>query len=144
MRKLFLIVSFCIFTVSVYAQTIVNETEIGDGDAIAVQTPIAIIPEPVSLMKKTGTFTLPENVTIHALKSSELKQSITFLTDRITTATGKFVSTANSATHPTIKLILNTQEDAQLGNEGYKLNVNPTQIVVTANKPAGIFWAYNP
>lgn len=140
MRKLFLIVSFCIFTVSVYAQTIVNETEIGDGDAIAVQTPIAIIPEPVSLMKKTGTFTLPENVTIHALKSSELKQSITFLTDRITTATGKFVSTANSATHPTIKLILNTQEDAQLGNEGYKLNVNPTQIVVTANKPAGIFW----
>ncbi|WP_421944930.1 beta-N-acetylhexosaminidase [Pedobacter sp.] len=140
MRKLFLIVSFCIFTISGYAQTIVNETEIGDGDAIAVQTPIAIIPEPVSLMKKTGTFTLPENVIIHAVKSSELKQSIAFLTDRITTATGKFVSTANSAAHPTIKLILNTQEDAQLGNEGYKLNVNPAQIVVTANKPAGIFW----
>jgi len=140
MRKLFLIISFCIFTLSGYAQTIINETEIGDGDAIAVQTPIAIIPEPVSLMKKNGTFTLPENVIIHALKSSELKQSIAFLTDRITAATGKFVSTANSAAHPTIKLILNTQEDVQLGNEGYKLNVNPTQIVVTANKPAGIFW----
>ncbi|MDN3586916.1 family 20 glycosylhydrolase [Pedobacter aquatilis] len=140
MRKLFLIISCCIFTANVYAQTIINETEIGDGDAVAVQTPIAIIPEPVSLMKKSGTFTLPENVTIHAVKSGELKQSIAFLTDRITTSTGKFVSTANSAAHPTIKLILNTQEDAQLGNEGYKLNVNPTQIVVTANKPAGIFW----
>ncbi|WP_316734861.1 beta-N-acetylhexosaminidase [Pedobacter aquatilis] len=140
MRKLFLIISCCIFTANVYAQTIVNETEIGDGDAIAVQTPIAIIPEPVSVMKKTGMFTLPENVTIHAVKSGELKQSIAFLTDRITTSTGKFVSTANNAAHPTIKLILNAQADAQLGNEGYKLNINPTQIVVTANKPAGIFW----
>ncbi|WP_231464251.1 beta-N-acetylhexosaminidase [Pedobacter sp. Leaf132] len=140
MRKLFLIVSFCISTIGVYAQSIVNETESGDGEAVAMQTPIAIIPQPVSLMKKSGTFTLPENIVIQAQKSGDLKQSIAFLSDRITTATGKFVSTANSAAHPTIKLILNTQDDTQLGNEGYKLNVNPTQIVITANKPAGIFW----
>ncbi|WP_231491219.1 beta-N-acetylhexosaminidase [Pedobacter sp. Leaf170] len=140
MRKLFLIVSFCISTIGVYAQSIINETESGDGEAVAMQTPIAIIPQPVSLMKKSGTFTLPENIVIQAQKSGDLKQSIAFLSDRITTATGKFVSTANSAAHPTIKLILNTQDDTQLGNEGYKLNVNPTQIVITANKPAGIFW----
>jgi len=140
MKKLFLIISCCIFTANLYAQTLVNETEIGDGELAISPAPIAIIPEPVSLMKKAGTFTLPENVTIQATKSSEVKQAIIYLTERIKTATGKFVSTANTANHPTIKLILNTQPDAQLGNEGYKLNVNPTQIVIIANKPAGIFW----
>ncbi|WP_316831334.1 beta-N-acetylhexosaminidase [Pedobacter aquatilis] len=140
MKKIFLFISCCIFAVNTYAQTLVNETEIGDAESTVSQAQIAIIPEPVSLMRKTGTFTLPENVIIQAFKSAELKQSITFLSERIGTATGKFVSTVNNAAHPTIKLILNTQEDAQLGNEGYKLNVNPTQIVITANKPAGIFW----
>ncbi|QPH38781.1 beta-N-acetylhexosaminidase [Pedobacter endophyticus] len=140
MKKLFLIISCCIFTANLYAQTLVNETEIGDGEPAISPAPIAIIPEPVSLMKKAGTFTLPENVTIQTTKGGDVKQAIIYLTDRIKTATGKFVSTANAANHPTIKLILNTQPDAQLGNEGYKLNVNPTQIVITANKPAGIFW----
>ena len=132
--------SCCIFAVNTYAQSIVSETEIGESESAISKTPIAIIPEPVSLMKKAGTFILPENVSILASKSGELKQSIEFLSQRITMATGKFVSTPANAAHPTIKLILNTNEDVQLGLEGYKLNVNPTQIVITANKPAGIFW----
>jgi hexosaminidase len=140
MKKLFLIISCCFFTANIFAQSIVTETEIGDAESSIAQTPIAIIPEPVSLMKKAGTFTLPENVIIQAIKSGELKQSIAYLSDRITTATGKFVSTVSNSSHPTIKLILNTQEDTQLGKEGYKLNVNPTQVVITANQPAGIFY----
>ncbi|PWS27049.1 beta-N-acetylhexosaminidase [Pedobacter yonginense] len=140
MKKLFLIISCCIFTANTFAQNIVTETEAGDAENALFQTPIAIIPEPVSLMKKSGSFTLPENVIIQAQKEGDLKQSISFLSSRITTATGKFVSTLNNSSHPTIKLILNGQPDAQLGAEGYKLNVNPTQIVITANKPAGIFY----
>ena len=140
MKKLFLIITCCFVTASTFAQNIISETESGDAEGSLVQTPCAIIPEPVSLMKKTGTFTLPENVIIQTTKSAELKQSIAYLSDRITTATGKFVSTLASSTHPTIKLILNTQDDTQLGTEGYKLNVNPTQVVITANKPAGIFY----
>jgi hexosaminidase len=140
MKKLFLMISCCFFTANIFAQSIVTETEIGDAESSIAQTPIAIIPEPVSLMKKAGTFTLPENVIIQAVKSGELKQSIAYLSDRITTATGKFVSTVSNSSHPTIKLILNTQEDTQLGKEGYKLNVNPTQVVITANQPAGIFY----
>ncbi|MFW0716343.1 beta-N-acetylhexosaminidase [Pedobacter sp. N23S346] len=140
MRKLFLLLSCCIFTANSYAQTLVNETEIGDAETAISQAQIAIIPEPVSLMKKAGSFTLPENVSIQATKGEGLQQSVAFLSERITTATGKFVSTVSSANHPTIKLILNTQNDPKLGLEGYKLNVNTTQIVITANKPAGIFW----
>ncbi|GGE61340.1 hexosaminidase [Pedobacter psychrotolerans] len=140
MKKLFLLLSYCIFTANTYAQTLVNETEIGDAENAVSTAPIAIIPEPVSLMKKAGQFTLPENVSIQAPKNEGLKQSIAFLSERIKTATGKFVSTVSTANHPTIKLILNTQNDVQLGTEGYKLNVNPTQIIITANQPAGIFW----
>lgn len=140
MKKLFLLISCCILSASSFSQSIVSETEIGDAEDMISQTPIAIIPEPVSLMKKAGTFTLPENVIIQAQKSGELKEAIDHLSERISKATGKFVSNLNNAAHPTIKLILNTQDEAQLGKEGYKLNVNPTQIVITANKPAGIFY----
>ncbi|UKT64112.1 beta-N-acetylhexosaminidase [Pedobacter mucosus] len=140
MKKLFLIISCCILTVSAFAQNIVSESDPSDAESTISKTPIAIIPEPVSLVKKAGTFTLPENVTIQSTKAAELKQSISFLSEKIRTATGKFVSIVNNATHPTIKLILNTQQDVQLSNEGYKLTVNQTQIVITANKPAGIFY----
>ncbi|MCX2586416.1 beta-N-acetylhexosaminidase [Pedobacter sp. MR22-3] len=140
MKKLFLLLSYCILTANTYAQNLVGETEIGDTENAVSTAQIAIIPEPVSLMKKAGQFTLPENVSIQASKNEGLKQSIAFLSERIKTATGKFVSTVSTANHPTIKLILNTQSDAQLGTEGYKLNVNPNQIIITANQPAGIFW----
>ncbi|MCX2433009.1 beta-N-acetylhexosaminidase [Pedobacter sp. GR22-10] len=140
MKKLFLLLSYCILTANTYAQNLVGETEIGDTENAVSTAQIAIIPEPVSLMKKAGQFTLPENVSIQTSKNEGLKQSIAFLSERIKTATGKFVSTVSTANHPTIKLILNTQSDAQLGTEGYKLNVNPNQIIITANQPAGIFW----
>ncbi|WP_443937789.1 beta-N-acetylhexosaminidase [Pedobacter sp. MW01-1-1] len=143
MKKLFCLLAACFLSASTFAQsqTLVNETESGDGEENTVSTaPIALIPEPVSLLKKAGTFILPENVIIQAPKSVEMAEPIAYLSSKLTLATGKFVSHLNNATHPTIKLILNTQEEAQLGKEGYKLNVNPTQIVITANKPAGIFW----
>lgn len=140
MKKIFLIISTFLFAANSYAQSIINEPEIAGGYTPVSQAKIAIIPEPVSLMKKAGTFTLPENVSIQASKSEGLQQSVTFLSDRIKTATGKFVSSVTSANHPTIKLIINNQTDSQLGTEGYRLNVNPTQVVITANKPAGIFW----
>ncbi len=140
MKKVFLLVTCCFLTAASFAQTLVSETEIGETENASTQPSIAIIPEPVSLMRKTGSFVLPENVVIHALKSTELKQSISVLTGRIQTATGKSVSVLNTAAHPTIKLILNTQEDQQLGKEGYKLLVAPNQITVTANKAAGIFY----
>ena len=140
MKKLVLLLSCCILTAGTFAQTLVNETEIGDAETAVSPVKIAIIPEPVSLMKKAGTFTLPENISIQSAKGEGLQQSVMFLSERIKTATGKFVSTVSNGNHPTIKLIINNQNDPQLGLEGYKLNVNTTQIVITANKPAGIFW----
>lgn len=102
---------------------------------------IAIIPEPVTVIKQVGHFTLPENILILAPKANELKQSISFLQERLSVPTGYFVSaTASSATKAHIKLILTEKNDAVIGNEGYHLTVNPQQITITANKPAGIFY----
>lgn len=140
MKKLFIILSGCLLSANIYAQTLVSEPETGETETTISQPQIAIIPEPVSVLKKAGTFTLPENISILGPKTEDLNQTIVLLSERISTATGKFVSAVTTANHPTIKLIINHQADTQLGNEGYKLNVNPTQIVITANKPAGIFY----
>jgi len=140
MKKLFLTTFICFSLVATFAQNIISEPINAEGESTVADEQIAIIPEPVSLMKKAGTFILPDNVSILAYKPEGLKQSIAFLAQRIETATGKFVSSVAQASHPTIKLLINNEADPQLGLEGYKLNVNPTQIVITANKPAGIFW----
>ena len=104
-------------------------------------TGIAIIPEPVTLIKHDGHFTLPENILIEATKSNELKQSISFLQERLSVPTGYFVSataTPSSAAH--IKLVLTDKKDIEIGAEGYHLTVNANQVTITANKPAGIFY----
>lgn len=101
---------------------------------------IAIIPEPVKIVENSGTFSLPHNVTIEAGSQPELKGTIAFLKDRLSTPTGLSVSVKNIAPSATIKLQLSKKEDAVIGKEGYHLKVTPTNIVITANKPAGLFY----
>jgi len=102
---------------------------------------IAIIPEPVTVIKQDGHFILPESILIQTTKPTELKQSITFLQERLGVPTGYFVSsTAAASSSANIKLVLTDKNDALIGAEGYHLQVTPQQITITANKPAGIFY----
>jgi len=101
----------------------------------------AIIPEPVSLLKTNGYFTLPENIVIMAHNGPELKNIVDYLQQKIAVPTGKFVSAVSaSAPTATIRLLLNTKDNQLLGTEGYQLSVTPTLIVIKANKPAGLFY----
>lgn len=102
---------------------------------------IAIIPEPVSVIKGEGHFILPENLVIQAPALAEFKQSVAFLQERLSVPTGNFVSVVNTP-DPTagIKLILNDKPNHVLGNEGYQLSVTPSFITIKANKPAGLFY----
>ncbi len=102
---------------------------------------IAIIPAPVSLIRQTGHFVLPHIITIQLGKSPELKQTLAFLNERLSVPTGYDVNVVHPpVANPTIKLIINDEEDKTLGTEGYHLTVGQKQVTIRANKPAGLFY----
>lgn len=99
----------------------------------------AFIPQPVSVLKTAGNFMLPENISISA--GTESSQITQYLQQKLAQATGRQVTVAGGeAGGSTILLRLNSTPAAQLGNEGYELTIQPNQIVIRANKPAGLFY----
>lgn len=102
--------------------------------------PIALIPEPVSLQRKGGTFVLPENISIEAPESEGLKTTVDFLKNRFSVPTGYKVAVSHAKPEATIRLQLNKTADATIGKEGYQLSVSPKGILIKANEPAGLFY----
>lgn len=141
MKFIFRIFPLLFLCINVYAQSLEENAEtFANSEPIATQE-IAIIPEPVRLVKQAGHFILPNNITIQVGKSPELKQTVAFLKERLSVPTGYYVSMISPpTTNATIKLIINDTEDATLGNEGYHLAVGLKQIIIRANKPAGVFY----
>ncbi len=139
-----LIVSFFLLLLTcthVSAQSIEGNPETFSNNEPVANTEIAIIPEPVTVIKQTGHFILPANITIQASRSAELKQTVAFLQERLTTATGHYVTTVSSPSPAaTFRLILNEKADATIGAEGYQLSVGLKQVTIRANKPAGLFY----
>lgn len=103
------------------------------------QTEIAIIPEPVSITKGSGEFVLPSSVLIESGTQPETKQVVSFLKDRFAIA-GSQVNVSNAAPNAVVRLVINKTADPKIGNEGYQLSVTPSNIVIKANKPAGLFY----
>jgi hexosaminidase len=101
---------------------------------------LAIIPQPVSLKTTAAQFLLPQNIVIETTSQQQLKQSIQVLQDHLSKAAGRKVTVATTSSNATIKLELNKTPDNTIGNEGYKLSVTPKNIVIKANKPAGLFY----
>jgi hexosaminidase len=102
--------------------------------------PIAIIPQPVSLVKTAGHFTLPATVIIGAATTAEMLPVTTYLKNKIATATGKTVQIKSRAPFNAIKLVLNKTENPEIGKEGYQLNITTSGIVIKANRAAGLFY----
>ncbi|HEY2725769.1 MAG TPA: beta-N-acetylhexosaminidase, partial [Parafilimonas sp.] len=101
---------------------------------------IAIVPQPVQLEQKQGYFTLPQNITIQTVETTDLKQTVVDLQKKLSVATGYKTTISSNAPAAVIKLELNKTENATIGNEGYTLSVTPKNITIKANKPAGIFY----
>lgn len=101
---------------------------------------IAIIPQPVSLVKQQGSFILPEQLTIHTGKNAEVKKIGTRLAERVSATTG-YKIVINENTDPAsngISLVLAANKS--FPEEGYRLDVKTTHIVLEAAEPAGIFY----
>ncbi|MFI5195006.1 MAG: beta-N-acetylhexosaminidase, partial [Chitinophagales bacterium] len=101
--------------------------------------PVSLIPEPVSVVKGAGHFTLPYRISVSIPDVPELKETRMELEHKLA-VTGKTVI-INGKGLASLQFIVNKTADGQLGNEGYQLSVRSSGIVVKANKPAGIFYA---
>ena len=99
---------------------------------------ISVIPEPVSMVQGTGYYKLPETITVSIPNLPELKTTSESVLAKLA-ATGKKVSIVNSK-NAVIRFKLTKIHEPKIFEEGYRLSVKSTGIVITANKPAGLFY----
>ncbi|MHA4894443.1 beta-N-acetylhexosaminidase [Pedobacter sp. PWIIR3] len=142
MKRYSVLLILCLLSFKVFSQAAIADIPATTANEAANHTSeIAIIPEPVSLIKTEGHFILPANVVIHSPANPELKQVVSFLQERLSIPTGSFVSNVTDKnTKSTINLVLNDKTNAFIGKEGYTLTVTPSLITIKANKPAGLFY----
>jgi hexosaminidase len=99
---------------------------------------ISVLPEPVSIARGTGYYTLPAVIIVSIPNLPELKTTTESILGKLA-ATGKKVALAKGKT-ASIRFELTKVHDMELHEEGYRLSVKPSGIVITANKPAGLFY----
>lgn len=102
---------------------------------------IHLIPQPVSVTVKAGHFTLNRDTRILYDRDS-VKAVAGLLKETIGRSTGfePAVRKDRRGGVNSIFLHLNAAYDASLGEEGYRLQVTPGQVVISANQPAGLFY----
>ena len=102
-----------------------------------------IIPKPVSITPTGGSFTLTNRSDIYVKgESPEILQIGKYLADRLNPSTGfglEVKTTAKDLVRGKILLAL-TENDPELGDEGYELVIDEKSVRLTANKPAGLFY----
>ena len=111
------------------------------------QADIAIIPQPVSIEKRGGSFELNNFTRIEIPeRAPEVQQVARWLAQHLLKVTGYPMgiqpsSAARDSRGTVISFGLNRKEDPSLGDEGYKLETGPGLAILSANKPAGLFYA---
>jgi hexosaminidase len=102
-----------------------------------------LIPKPVSVTATTEVFELTKSSGIYFEgESAELKFIGDYLAGKLRASTGYDLPVASTTGAPKSGNIYFTlSEDSELGDEGYEMEITEDLIKVTANKPAGIFWA---
>ncbi|HEY2722356.1 MAG TPA: family 20 glycosylhydrolase, partial [Chitinophagaceae bacterium] len=103
---------------------------------------VSIIPLPVSITQKTGSFKVTNKTVIEAMSSdADVKRVGDFLSASFAIPAGyKIPIVSKAAGGNSIRLMLLGTADKTIGNEGYKLSVTANQVTISANKPAGLFY----
>jgi hexosaminidase len=102
------------------------------------QEAVNIIPEPVSMTRTTGSFSITAATGINAGTNADARKVADWLAKQLSVATG-FTPATNSQS-AAIQLVLNPKADAGLGKEGYQLTVTTSGVIIKANQPAGLFY----
>ncbi|MBL7709240.1 MAG: family 20 glycosylhydrolase [Chitinophagaceae bacterium] len=100
---------------------------------------ISVIPQPVSLVRGAGYFTLPGNGVIIAAKNEEVKRMATDLAAKLSKGLNKITVKEGTAVQPkSISLLL--VNDKSIRKDGYRLKVTTGGVSLSANEPSGIFY----
>ncbi|MFB9864377.1 beta-N-acetylhexosaminidase [Rufibacter immobilis] len=100
----------------------------------------SIIPQPVSLVQKTGTFTIDGNTSLQFQKSNrELAALAGYFANHVRNVSGLELP-LNKKKAKTIQFTI--EKLAGLGPEGYLLTVSPEAIVIKGNSRAGVFYGF--
>ncbi len=97
---------------------------------------ISIIPEPYQMTKGMGTYTLPKSIAINAPNSANAISDI--MAGKLRTTTGRVVYFTKNKPSIDLQIINN----ANLGTEGYTLDINEKGIQIKANGNAGLFYGW--
>ncbi|GET21758.1 beta-N-acetylhexosaminidase [Prolixibacter denitrificans] len=97
-----------------------------------------LIPEPVDVVPADGFYALTPGSSV-SYNADDAKHVANMLVSKLNTPTG-FDLKEEKGNKGTIQFNLNKKADKTLGDEGYTLNVTPKDIVISANKPAGLFY----
>ena len=108
-------------------------------EAVAVDiSAVPLIPKPVSVTPSTGSFQLGEKTTIYVDKTSTGLETVAgYLAQKLFPATGYKLNVAAEQGDNQISLLLSSGAD--LGDEGYDLDIKSTGVKISAARPAGIF-----
>jgi hexosaminidase len=110
--------------------------------SVISQAQISIIPMPVEIKNGTGSFQITSSTIISTpARQTEVLKTAAYFTARIKTATGFDLKMTEDNKQAGIQLVLNQKADAKIGQEGYTLTSNSNGIILTANTPAGLFYA---
>ena len=103
---------------------------------------INIIPWPSSVKQNLGTFVMANSLVIEAPSSnSDVVKLANYLSKTLAVPTGFKVLVGSKSTNlPYIRFVLLEKMNKELGDEGYNLSVDPKKIIISANKPAGLFY----
>jgi len=103
-----------------------------------------LIPKPVSVTATAKVFELTKGTGIYVEgESAELKFIAEYLGGKLRPSTGYDLPVSSTAKAPesgSIYLVA-SGNDEELGEEGYEIEITKDIVKVTANKPAGVFWA---
>lgn len=98
---------------------------------------INVIPTPVSLVQNEGSFKLNKN-TVLSTSTPEAKTVGEYFAAKMNQATGYLITVSDQAASNNIALVLDNELD--INNEGYTLDVTTKGVTIQAKTPHGLFY----
>jgi hexosaminidase len=115
-------------------------TEYQKTSAVADRKLSPVVPTPSTVTRGVGYFEINEHTAI--LFDSILSNESAFLRDRLEEVIGSQLksTTAMNVTQRKNAIVLRIDKSLQVAAEAYHLLVTPSQVVITAGHPAGVFY----